>query len=94
MKRPSLEDKLVKWLMEQKTWVAKGEITRIPWKGHMGTTYIPETVGRTLRKAEKRKRIAVKPQGKSIQYKWLPYDRRERYIPTAVRPDAHVLFRK
>jgi hypothetical protein len=83
--RVSLEDKLVRWLMEQTNWVAKGHITRTPWRDVRGVEYLPETVGRALRSAEEGKRIAVKYEGKNTMYKWLPYDKRATYIPTSER---------
>lgn len=81
--------------MEQATWIAKGEITRMTWKSENGTSYLPETVGRALRSAEEEKRIAVKYEGKNTLYKWIPHDRREKYIPTASRQSGRssVLFR-
>lgn len=81
--------------MEQKEWIAKGHITRIVWKDERGVPYLPETVGRALRSAEEAKRIAVKYEGKNTLYKWLPFERREKYIPTTSRPAGRssVLFR-
>ena len=90
----SLEDKLVHWLMREKTWVSKGSITRIQWKDDRYIIYLPETVGRALRTAEEKKRIAVKYEGKNTLYKWLPHDRRAKYIPTSSRTDKDVLFSK
>ena len=84
--RVSLEDKLVKWLStEFPNWVSKGHITRVDWYDERGTRYLPETVGRALRLAEERKRIAVKYEGKNTLYKWLPHEKRARYIPTSER---------
>jgi len=86
----SLEDKLVHWLMRQENWIAKGEITRIVWKDDRYIPYLPETVGRALRTAETKKRIAVKYQGKNTLYKWLPHERRANYIPTSERKDDRL----
>lgn len=88
----SLEDKLVHWLMRQETWIAKGSITRISWKDDRYIIYLPETVGRALRGAEEKKRIAVKYEGKNTLYKWLPHDKRAAYIPTSSRTDKNKLF--
>lgn len=83
--RKSLQDKLVFFLFENKGWVSKGEITRKIWRSDKGTTFLPETVGRSLRSAEENHRIAVKYEGKNTLYKWLPFERRESYIPTSQR---------
>lgn len=89
----SLVDKLVKHLYDQyPSWVSKGAITERQWKQDDGRTYLPETVGRKLREAEEDRRIAVKDNGVSVQYKWLPHDRRDKYIPTSLRTDDK-LFR-
>ena len=80
--------------MRQETWTAKGSITRISWKDDRYIIYLPETVGRALRGAEEKKRIAVKYEGKNTLYKWLPHDRRAKYIPTSSRKDKDVLFSK
>lgn len=88
MKKASLKDKLVKHLsMQYPSWVAKGELTAIQWRDDRGKTFLPETVGRKLREAESDKRIAVKEKGVSVQYKWIPYELRAKYIPTSVRKD-------
>jgi hypothetical protein len=88
----SLQDKLVHWLMVEKEWSAKGHITRIVWKDDRGVPYLPETVGRALRSAEESSRLAVKYDGKNTLYKWLPYERRDSYIPTSSRT-TDALFR-
>lgn len=92
MKTP-LIDKIVKHLsLQYPSWVAKGELTATQWKDDSGKTFLPETVGRKLREAESLRRIAVKDKGVSVQYKWLPYERRKDYIPTSERLDDK-LFR-
>ncbi len=94
MKRPSLEDKLVKHLSEQfPSWISKGELTRTQWRDERGVPYLPETVGRALRLAQEERRIAVKYEGKNTLYKWIPYEMRSRYIPVSVRT-GEELFRK
>jgi len=61
-----------------------------------GKRYLPETVGRALRHLEEDSYIAVKGDGISVQYKWIPQDLRMRYIPYSRRPNdkKEVLFRK
>jgi len=89
-----LVDKLVKHLsLQYPSWVAKGEITATQWRDEKGRTFLPETVGRKLREVEENKRIAVKKTGKSVSYKWLPHDLRDRYIPTSER-EGEELFTK
>lgn len=86
MKKASLKDKLIKHLsLQYPSWVSKGELTAIQWKDDNGKTFLPETVGRKLREAEAESKIAVKDQGVSVQYKWIPHDMRKRYIPTSER---------
>lgn len=95
MKKARLIDKLVKFLLDQyPSWVSKGQITSIQWKDDNGKTFLPETVGRKLREAETLKRIAVKRRGPSVQYKWIPFEMRDRYIPTSERSNQDVLFIK
>jgi len=71
-------------------WVSKGTLTAdMVWK-HLngrcaGARYLPETVGRALRSLEELKMIAVKADGISVAYKWLPSELRWRYIPTSNR---------
>lgn len=90
----SLEDKLVHWLMRQEKWIAKGEITRIVWKDDRYIPYIPETVGRALRTAETKKRIAVRYSGKNTEYRWLPHELRKRYIPASERDEKNKFLKK
>lgn len=95
MRKPTLRDKLVKYLFDCKdSWVAKGAIQRMQWRNENGTLYIGDTVGRALRDAEENCFIAVKHTGKNTQYKWIPFHLRPRYIPTSMRDDDTVLFRK
>lgn len=89
----SLQDKLVHYLFERKDWIPKGEILLLTWKDDKGKRYMADTVSRKLREAESEKRIAVKPDGVSVVYKWLPYERRSRYIPTSVRKND-TMFRE
>ena len=93
-KRPSLEDKLVKYLLDQyPSWSSKGDLTRTQWRDERGVAYLPETVGRALRSAEESCRIAVKYEGKNTRYKWIPHEMRSKYIPTSAR-EGEAMFRK
>ncbi len=84
--KPSLVDVLEAHLKFQyPSWVSKGVITAREWKQKNGTAFLPETVGRKLRELEDSKRIAVKDEGVSVAYKWLPEDMRARYIPKSMR---------
>ena len=94
MKSP-LIDKIVHHLfLQYPSWVAKGELTAIEWRNNDGTIALPETVGRKCREAEELKQIAVKKVGKSVAYKWIPHEMRELYIPTSIRVEPNILFRK
>jgi len=91
-----LANQLKKYLRENHDWTPKGRLLRITWHNPDGTTYMPDTVGRTLRNMEADSVIAVKPdRSKSVSYKFLPPDRIERYIPWSERPDnaKFVLFK-
>src|SRR3990167_2745761 len=73
-------------------WVSKGTLTAdMVWTHQSGKSkgarYLPETVGRALRSLEEQGIIAVKDEGISVSYKWLPYGLRGRYIPSSARPD-------
>jgi len=85
-----LPNQLVGYLQRGGTWVSKGTLTAdIVWKHTMGRNYgkryLPETVGRALRSLEEDKIIAVKGDGVSVQYKWIPRELREKYIPSSSR---------
>lgn len=82
-------------------WHAKGLLTAdITWKHdtgkRYGKRYLPETVGRALRSLEEQSIIAVKAEGISVTYKWLPPERRKAYIPTMQRAAGkeHILFKE
>ena len=86
--------------LQQADWVPKGELTALVWRHtsgkRIGARYLPETVGRALRHLEEDKVIAVKQCGISVQYKYLPEERRARYIPCSARAKGQeeVLFKK
>ncbi len=91
----ALIDQLVHYLMEHReSWIAKGELTRMIWTSSKGRTFLPETVGRELRRAEEASRIAVRPHGISIEYRWLPHEHRPRYVPTSRRTNQCLIFKK
>lgn len=82
-------------------WVAKGTLTAdMVWRHnigkHYGKRYLPETVGRALRSLEEASIIAVKDQGISVCYKWIPPELRKRYIPGSQRLKGkeHILFKQ
>lgn len=86
----TLSEQLRNWLKLNWEWHPKGKLTAdMVWKHqhgrNVGTRFLPETVGRALRLLEQKSIIAVKPQGISVQYKWLPLERRRDYIPTTIR---------
>ena len=92
-----LPNQLVGHLARTREWVSKGTLTAdMVWrhdKGlHSGKRYLPETVGRALRSLEEDRIIAVKDDGISVQYKWIPHDLRGRYIPSSVRT-GELLFK-
>ena len=101
MKLKGLPRQLVGFLSKDHVWHAKGTLTAdMVWKHdigkHYGKRYLPETVGRALRSLEEQSIIAVKAQGISVAYKWLPPSYRKTYIPVTQRKPGkeHVLFRE
>lgn len=97
-----LQDQLVNWLAKEEnapTWFPKAVLTdTMKWQyeeGHKIKTAMADTVSRKLRLAEEAKRIAVKPDGKSVQYRFLPLDKRSMYIPTSERLEGRqdTIFR-
>jgi hypothetical protein len=87
-----LTEQIRYWLQTNWTWHAKGKLTAdMVWKHkggkHNGARFLPETVGRALRSLEERRVVAVKQDGVSVQYKWLPINRRKSYIPFSERPN-------
>ena len=92
-----LNKQLASYLQRNHVWHPKGTITAdIEWRHergkHYGVRYLPETVGRALRHLEEMSIIAVKDDGISVQYKWIPPELRAKYIPTSMRTDDK-LFR-
>lgn len=101
MKLKGLPRQLVGFLSRDHVWHAKGLLTAdMTWKHdtgkHYGKRYLPETVGRALRALEEQSIIAVKAEGISVAYKWLPPERRKTYIPSTQRKAGyeHILFRE
>lgn len=93
----SLKEEIVKYLSITYRWHPKGELTDyMKWtyieKG-IEKTYLSETVGRKLREAESEGRIAVKDDGISVQYKFLPVERRSLYITYSNRIDKNKIFK-
>lgn len=90
--RDTLKEQLARFLANKGCWESKGALTdHCTWhyteKG-ITKTYLAETVGRKLRLLEEESRIAVKSEGSSVQYKFLPTDKRNRYIPWSIRPEG------
>jgi hypothetical protein len=82
----TLKQQLVKYMQTHSEWVNKGVILSMTWKDQRRfTTYLPDTVSRKLREAESESLIAVKSDGKTVQYKWIPFEMRKRYIPKSER---------
>ncbi len=91
MKLRGLPALLVGYMSRHAEWYPKGALTAdMEWKHpvgkHYGKRYLPETVGRALRDLEEQGIIAVKPDGISVQYRWIPHALRSRYIRMSERP--------
>jgi len=83
-----LKSVLTMYLQKKSDWTPKGNLTAVTWfHKNSQKQYLPETVGRELRELETEKVIAVKPDGVSVQYKYIPEDIRERYITSSQRTD-------
>lgn len=87
--------------LAHKDWFTKGQLTAdMEWKRtqgrNYGKRYLPETVGRALRLLEEKSILAVRGEGVSVAYKWLPEEYRKHYIPYSRRPDHRkkILFRE
>lgn len=90
-----LKDVLTQYLRDNVGWLAKGAITDVHFFHKDGKKrYLPETVGRTLRELEVEKIIAVKDDGNSVQYRYMPESVRVDYIPWSEREDKSILFRE
>jgi len=77
--------------MQDGDWNPKGFLLQMRWQNQRNFTYyIASTVDRGLRSLEASSRIAVKYEGKNTLYKWLPFERREKYIPTSERTDNNL----
>jgi len=75
---------------QQGKWMHKGDIEKVQFFHKDGRTpYLVDTVARTLRILESEKLIAQKPDnnGKSILYKFLPEQLKDKYIPYSERPN-------
>ena len=95
-----LQDQIVSWLAQDENapvWHAKAVITdERKWEyveAQKVKIAIADTVSRKLRLAEESKRIARRDSGKSCEYRFLPPEHRERYIPWSLREDKSILFR-
>lgn len=89
--KESLINQLVKHLFDHKDeWHAKGNLLLREWRDKRGTRYMADTVSRKLREAEENSLIAVKYDGRTTLYKWLPHERRASYIPTSERTDDRL----
>lgn len=92
-----LREKLIKHLQDQPqgVWTPKGAITEIRFFHEDDVKqYLPETVGRELRGLESDSIIAVRGQGVSVEYRWMPESVRESYIPYSQREDKSILFKE
>lgn len=87
--KDSLIESLIRYLASHNEWRSKGHITdNIKWKyveKGVEKTYLAETCGRKLREAESESRIAVREKDGSVEYKFLPPERRKAYIPFSQR---------
>jgi hypothetical protein len=98
----TLKDQLVKYLFENPKeikdgWYRKGMITddeKFSYK-ELGKTkyYLAETCGRELRHAEEESRIATKKIDGQSFYKFLPVERRSKYVPFSLRVNKDELFK-
>lgn len=82
----TLSYQLQQYLRENPVWHSKGKLTAdLIWKHKNGFRFLPDSVSTTLRKLERNKIVAVKPDGVSVMYKYIPVDLRKIYIPTTSR---------
>ncbi len=84
-------------LQSKACWVSKGTLTADKvWKHDTGKNafkrYLPETVGRCLRSMEEDKILAVRDEGVSVEYRFIPFEHRHKYIPWSQRSDKKVLW--
>lgn len=98
MTKESLSKRLAFFLKKEQKWLSKGYITdTLEWfyyeKG-IKKKYLSETVGRKLRELESNSIIAVKPDGVSEQYKYLPLEIKSRYIPYSLRENKSIILRE
>lgn len=76
------------FLVHADEWVASGTLQRMTYKNAKGgSIYTPQNVGRTLRKLEQMKLLAVSYNGEkqSAQYKYLPTYLRPYYLTSSER---------
>lgn len=99
MRQLSLENILARYLASHNEWRSKGHITdTMKWKyteKGVEKTYLAETAGRKLRMLESESRIAVREKDGSVEYKFLPVEHRNRYIPFSSREKGkeNIIFR-
>lgn len=95
----ALKDVLVRYMASHNEWRSKFHITdEMTWKyieKGMTKEYLSETVGRKCRELESENRLAVRDKGASIEYRFLPPERRKSYIPWSMRDSdkKNVLFK-
>lgn len=93
--KKGLKEDLIRFLARHDEWWPKVTLMEsIVWRQPNGKIYMKSNVDRQLRIAQKERRIAVKQLGNTLQYKFIPTNLREIYIPFSEREYKEVLWKK
>ena len=96
--RQTLADKVLEYLSDfPDEWVHSATLERMTFQYHRQGKMVnakPGTIGRTLRSLEEKSLVAVTYVNGTAQYRHIPKEYQERYIPSSRRMYQEVLWIK
>lgn len=74
-------------------WHTSGQLQFMDFKNEDGTRALPRTIVRRLQNLEENSFIAVTYKNKRTQYRFIPKEWRDRYIPVSLRGNQNTLWK-